>query len=132
MIGQAIIKALKDDQAVSAAVGGRIHDTVPADQVFPHIRYGMPIATPFGGGCWQGESIRITIHTFSEAPDKYEALRIMGMVRAALHDKSPAFDDFDNVILLEYAGSQLLPDAASAKRYHGVTEFNAATAEVVE
>lgn len=123
---------MKDFAPLAAAVGGRIHDKVPANQEFPYVRYGFPFSTPLRAACWSGESIRITIHVFSEAADSREASRIMGLIRRALDDTAPAYDDFDNVALLAWAQSQMLADGSAPNRYHGVVEFDAATAEVVD
>ena len=90
---KAVFAALSGDAALTAALGAsRIHDHAPANVAFPYITFGRTTVYDWSTGTEEGGEHIFTIHVWSKAKGKAEALEIMGIVKAIMHDADLALD----------------------------------------
>lgn len=83
----AIVARLKDVSAgVTALVGQRIYDPVPAVPTFPYISLGPDDAISDDAECITGFEITVQIDAWSRQPGFKEVKTIADAVRVALHD----------------------------------------------
>lgn len=98
---------------------------VPANPVYPFIRYGFPIVNGFEAVCWDGITSRVTIHAFAEttAAGAGETVvsDIASLIVQAMSDFNPATI---NVIDCEFLQTRILQDGNEADRFHAVIEFS--------
>lgn len=122
----AIIDHLAADTAVLALVpGARIFAmTPPAEPAWPFIRYGTPVTSPYEATCWDGSTVRVTLHAFAEttADDAGEdkALDMAAAIVAAMETFAPA--DM-GVVECEWEGTQCIRDSNEADQWHSWCEF---------
>lgn len=122
----AVITHLASDAGVTALVPAvRIYDmTPPAKAKWPFIRYGSPISSPFEASCWDGASVRVTLHAFAETTNVYagedRALDIAAAIVKAMDSFEPAGL---GVIECEWIGTQCVRDSDEADQWHAWAEF---------
>lgn len=71
------------DAAVTAAVGARIYDAVPADALFPHVDIGEVQVIADAVDCADTVEVWATLHVWSRAVGRPEAASISQALRAA-------------------------------------------------
>lgn len=98
--------------------------TPPAKPAWPFIRYGAPIASAWEASCWDGSTVRVTLHAFAEttaaAAGEDAALNIAAAIVAAMDAFAPA--GF-GVIECEWLQTNCIRDDAEADRWHAIAEF---------
>ena len=121
---KAVFAALGGEAAlVSALDGQRIYDHAPADVAFPYVTFGRTSVYDWSTGTEDGSEHVFTIHVWSKARGKSEAVGIMEIVRGALHDADLALDGFTLVNLRrEFEEVRYEDDHAV---YHGLLRFRA-------
>ena len=62
----AILAAMGADLDLTALIGTRAYDYVPANPEYPFCRIGPMRAEPFEGDCIEGSEIRFTVHGFTK------------------------------------------------------------------
>ncbi|TKT81229.1 DUF3168 domain-containing protein [Aquamicrobium sp. LC103] len=82
-----IFAALSTDAALAEAMGGvRIFDHAPANVAFPYISFGHTSVYDWSTSTESGTEHLFTLHVWSKAKGKAEALKIMELARTRLHD----------------------------------------------
>ena len=82
----AIVSRLKATAAVTALVGSRIYDRVPAGTTYPYVTVGDGDETTDDTECVNGFDISLDIDVWSDDPGFPQAKRISDAVRRALLD----------------------------------------------
>ena len=102
---KAIFASLSSDAALVALLGGvRIFDQAPANVAFPYITFGRTSVYDWSTGTESGAEQLFTLHVWSKAKGKKEALEIMELARGTLHDAALALEGHSLVNLrLEFA-----------------------------
>ncbi|MRG53994.1 DUF3168 domain-containing protein [Phyllobacterium sp. SYP-B3895] len=80
----AIVARLKADATVSALIGQRIYDAVPATPTFPYVSFGPADEISDDVDCVTGFEITMQIDCWSRSSGFPEVKRISDAVRAAL------------------------------------------------
>ncbi len=85
---QAAIHArLTGDAGLVAALGGaQVHDQAPVNARFPYVTFARAASFDWSASLGDGEEHEVTLHVWSKARGKREALTIAEMVRALLHE----------------------------------------------
>lgn len=81
----AIVTRLKAQPAVTALIGQRIYDDVPAQPVFPYVSFGPSDELTEDAECIEGFEISMQIDVWSRSVGFPEARQIADAVRQALH-----------------------------------------------
>ncbi|MBN9071506.1 MAG: DUF3168 domain-containing protein [Rhizobiales bacterium] len=124
----AVFAALAGDAALVAMLGGaRIHDHAPADVAFPYITFGRTSVYDWSTGTESGTEQLFTLHVWSKAKGKKEALDIMEAAKARLHDQSLPLAGRTLVnCRMEFAEARHDDDLSV---YHGLLRFRAVVEE---
>jgi hypothetical protein len=123
---QAIFARLTADATLLALLGGaRVYDDVPQGADFPYLTLGQSIARDWSTGSEDGHEHVLTLHVWSRANGKREAVEILGTVRTALHDTALTLSGHRLINLRhEHTEARRDPDADI---YHGIARFRAVT-----
>ncbi len=124
---KAVFAALTGDAELQGEMGGdvRLHDHAPANVEFPYLAFGRTSVFDWSTATEDGNEHLFTLHVWSKSKGKAEALRLMELVRARLHDVSPELETHALVHLrLEYEEVRFNEDLAV---YHGMLRFRAVT-----
>ncbi len=121
---KALFATLTGDAAlVSALSGAKVFDHAPANVVFPYITFGRTSIYDWSTGTESGTEQLFTLHVWSKAKGKKEALEIMEIVQGLLHDQLPMLDGHHLVNLrLEFSEVRYDDDLTV---YHGLLRFRA-------
>jgi hypothetical protein len=127
---RAIFAALSGSAGLVAVLGGqRVFDHAPANIAFPYIIFGRTSIYDWSTGTESGAEQLFTLHVWSKAKGKKEAIEIMDETRAALHDRSLPLDGHALVNLrLEFSEVRFDDDQSV---YHGLLRFRAVTEPTV-
>jgi len=121
---KAVFAALSADPALIAALGGpKIHDLAPADVAFPYITFGRTSVYDWSTGTESGTEHLFTLHVWSKARGRSEALDIMELVRARLHDADLALEGYHLVNLREEFSETRYDDDLGV--HHGLLRYRA-------
>ena len=125
---KAIFEALAADAGLTTALGGpRIHDHAPANVAFPYVTFGRTSVYDWSTGTESGTEQLFTLHVWSKAKGKKEALEIMELARATLHDAALELEGHKLVNLrLEFSEARY-DDRNEA--HHGLLRFRAVVEE---
>lgn len=123
---KAVFAALSGNASLTAALGGsRIHDHAPANVAFPYITFGRTTVHDWSTGTEDGCEHIFTLHVWSKAKGKSQALEIMDIAGTALHDAELALDGHRLVNLRrEFEEARYDDDLAV---HHGLVRFRAVT-----
>jgi hypothetical protein len=124
---RAIFAALSGSTDLVAALGSgeRIFDHAPANLAFPYVTFGRTSIYDWSTGTESGTEQLFTLHVWSKAKGKREAIEIMDASRAVLHDQALPLDGHALVNLrLEYSEVRFDDDQSV---YHGLLRFRAVT-----
>jgi hypothetical protein len=116
----AIYSALTNDAPVTALVGGRVHDAVPAKPVFPYVRIGEDQCIDASDACLGGFEIIVKVHVFSRAVGRVETKTILAACRDALNVALTLAGH--TVKVSEFLTTRVLDDPDGLTR-HGVLEL---------
>src|SRR4051812_29865219 len=89
----AIVARLKALPAVSALIGARVYDSVPAAATFPYVTVGPMDELSDDADCIKGFSIAVDLNVWSRAVGYPEAERISDVMRVGLLDPELALTD---------------------------------------
>lgn len=118
-----IFAALGAATAVTALVGGRVFDHAPANVAFPYVTFGQTSIYDWSTGTEVGSEHLFTLHVWSKARGKKEALEVMDAARQALEAPALQLDDHHLVNLrLEFSDVRYDEDLSV---YHGLLRFRA-------
>lgn len=123
---KAVFEVLAASAALTTLLGGAgIHDHAPADVVFPYITFGRSSLYDWGTSTESGTEQLFTVHVWSKAKGKKEALDIMAAAEALLHDQALPLDGHQLVnCRLEFSEARYDEDLGV---YHGLLRFRAVT-----
>lgn len=97
----------------------------PANPGFPYVRYGFPITGGFEATCWDGSTVRVTLHAFAETTSAGAGEVIVSDVAALIVQAMADFNpDTINVIDCEFLQTRILQDGDEADRFHAIVEFS--------
>lgn len=123
---QAVFAALSGDAALVAMLGSeRIHDHAPASVAFPYITFGRSAVEDWSTTTEDGSEHLFSLHVWSKADGKKQALEIMELTCAALHDASLVLASH-RLVNLRAEGAEVRFNDDHAV-YHGVVRFRAIT-----
>ena len=119
---KAVLAALADDEDLTSALGGaRIYDHVPADTPFPYLTFGRTSVFDWSTSTEAGFEQLLTLHAWSKAQGKTEALEIMDLVAARLNDQ-PLTLESHRLVSIRQEFSEVRYDEDLAV-YHGLLRF---------
>lgn len=123
---KAVFAALANDAALIGALGGaKIYDDAPVHAGFPYVTFGLTSVYDWSTSTESGAEQLFTLHVWSKAHGKAEALKIMEAMRAALDEESLTLDSHHLVSLrFEYAEVRFDDDLIV---YHGLLRYRALT-----
>jgi hypothetical protein len=121
---KAIHAALAGDPALTAKLGGgKIYDVTPASPQFPYVSFGRTSLYDWSTGTEIGFEQLFTVHVWSKARGKSEALEIMELARRRLADAALPLETHHLVSLrLEFSEVRYDDDLAV---HHGLLRFRA-------
>lgn len=125
---KAVFAALTGDAALGGLLGGpKVYDHAPANVAFPYITFGRTSIFDWSTGTESGSEHLFTLHIWSKARGKKEALEIMESARVLLDDAALELDQHRLVNLrLEFSEARFDEDHTV---YHGLLRFRAVTEE---
>lgn len=123
---KAIFTALKQDAVLTGLLGGdKIFDQVPVKVTFPYVSFGRTSLYDWSTGTESGTEQLFTLHIWSRARGKKEALDIMEACKTCLHDDTLSLDGHHLVNLrLEFAEARYDENLLV---HHGLLRFRAVT-----
>lgn len=123
---QAVVAALSADSGLLAALGGpRLYDDTPQPLSFPYVTIGQTTIRASDGDLAPADEHIFTLHVWSRAKGRREALAIIGELCRALHDQP--------LTLTGHRLVNLRHDFSEARRerdgdtIHGIARFRAVT-----
>jgi hypothetical protein len=121
---KAVFAALANAAALVAALGGaKIYDDAPVHAGFPHISFGLTSVYDWSTSTESGTEQLFTLHVWSKAHAKAEALTIIEAARAVLDDAPLTLDGHHLVSLrFDFAEVRFEDDLVV---YHGLLRFRA-------
>ena len=123
---KAIHATLAGDASLSARLGGaKIYDATPPSVAFPYVSFGRTSVYDWSTGTESGTEQLLTVHVWSKARGKTEALEIMEAIRGLLEDSDLTLADHRLINLrLEFAEARFDEDLSI---HHGLLRFRAVT-----
>lgn len=123
---KAVFAALAADEALTTKLGGaRIYDHAPASVAFPYLTFGRTSVFDWSTSTESGDEHIFSVHVWSKAKGKSEALEIADIVKQVLHDASLAMDTHRLVSLRQEFEEVRYNDDHAV--YHGTVRFRALT-----
>ncbi len=121
---KALFEALNGDAALVAALGGaKVLDHAPDNVAFPYITFGRTSVYDWSTSTESGTEQLFTLHVWSKARGKAEALAVMEIVRRRLDAGALALDGRHLVNLtFEFAEARFDEDLSV---YHGLLRYRA-------
>jgi hypothetical protein len=121
---EAIVTDLKADGALTTIVpAARVYGMrQPADTDWPFTRYGAPSSSPRRATCLDGSDVDITLHAFSKQPFEDECAEMVAAMASRLDGKVLHLPDGARAHM-RWTGNQIIPDAAEASAWHGLSRF---------
>lgn len=123
---KAVFAALAGDAALTAALGGgKVFDHVPAGAAFPYVTFGRTSVYDWSTATESGTEQLFTLHVWSKARGKAEALAVLELISAILHDQ-PLLLDGHALVNLRREFADVRHDE-DLDLYHGLARFRAVT-----
>ena len=120
-----IIDHLASDPDVVALVPvEQIYAMQPVQQpVWPFIRFGSPISSPFEASCWDGSSTRVTLHAFAETTETYSGEdRAFEIVSAIVESMKKLDPTGYGLVQCEWLQTNCVRDEPEADKWHAWCE----------
>jgi len=126
---KAVFAVLASDPALTGLLGDNaIHDHAPAHIAFPYVTFGRTSGFDWSTGTEAGNEHLFTLHIWSKAKGKTQALEIVDAVHRVLHDAELTMTGHRLVNLREeYQEVRYDEDQAV---HHGIVRYRAVTEEV--
>lgn len=122
----AIFGTLTGNATLLALLGGaHVYDGAPQSAAFPYVTLGQSNAADWGADGGDGEEHILTLHVWSEAGRRKEALAIMVAIRAVLHDAALALSGHRLVNLRQEFAD--IRREADGELVHGTLRYRAVT-----
>lgn len=121
---KAVFATLSADAGLVGALGGaRLHDLAPAHTPYPYVTFGPASTFDWSTGTEQGSEHFFTLHIWSNARGRAEALDLMERIEARLSSAPPAPAGF-RLINLRSEGAELRYDE-DLSVHHGTLRWRA-------
>lgn len=121
---KALFETLVGDNALTVLLGdAKIFDHAPADVHFPYVTFGKTSIYDWSTSTERGTEQLFTLHIWSKAKGKKEALDIMERIKASPDDASLALGEHHLVHLRFEYGEARYDDDLSV--HHGLLRFRA-------
>ena len=124
-LSDALITALRANAAVATAVGSRIFETVPPNEITPAIAINGIYATQFDTDTTEGEQLEVQISVFTRGERaRVDAQQIGALVKAALHRAALTVAGH-TLISCHYLGGLIIRDDDTPQQggAHGISRF---------
>ncbi len=122
---RAIHRALKTDAGVVAMLGGaKIYDATPPNAVFPYITFGRTSMFDWSTGTEIGTEQLFTVHIWSKAHGKTEAVEIMELVRPLMSTETLTLEGGYALVNLTYEFGEARYDE-DLMLHHAILRFRA-------
>lgn len=126
---KAVFAVLNADPALTGLLGeNAIHDHAPAHLAFPYVTFGRTSAFDWSTGTEDGSEHLFTLHVWSKAKGKSQAMEIVDAIHRVLHDAQLAMTGHRLVNLREEF-QEVRYDEDQAV-HHGVVRYRAVTEAV--
>ena len=121
-----VYQALAGSLDLTTLLGGvRVYDDAPQAALYPFITLGQSVIRDWSTGTEDGAEHNLTLHVWSRSGGKKQALEIIEVIRAVLHDQPLALADHHLVNLRhEFSEARLDPDGDT---FHGIVRYRAVT-----
>ena len=121
-----VYQALAGSLDLTTLLGGvRVYDDAPQAALYPFITLGQSVIRDWSTGTEDGAEHNLTLHVWSCSGGKKQALEIIEVIRAVLHDQPLALADHHLVNLRhEFSEVRLDPDGDT---FHGIVRYRAVT-----
>lgn len=121
-----MLAALDASAAVTALVPvSRIYPgQVQSEPVYPFIRYGQPVITPYEDNCGYGTAVSVPIHVFAATratPSPVNGESLCATICAAVVNALSSAQAF---YAIDWTDTQIIPDASEADVWHGIVSFS--------
>lgn len=102
----------------------------PATPLFPFVRYGVPISSGFDATCWDGATVRVTLHAFAESTQTRAGEDLALDIAAAMVEAMKVFEPSNlGVIECEWMQTNCRMEDLEADRWHAFCEFSVTVIE---
>ena len=123
---KAVFTALGSDVALTGLLGGaRIYDHAPANVPFPYVTFGRASLRDWGTATENGSEHLFSIHVWSRAKGRSEAVSIMDAIRQILHDGALILAGHSLINLRRETHEIRFDD--DHRVHHGTLQFRAVT-----
>jgi hypothetical protein len=125
-----VIAHLKNDPALTALVpAARVYGPEPPpNPAFPFIRYGLPVTLPFAPSGCDGSAVSGIVHAFAKGPGEDDAAALGAAIAKSLGGAVidlASQAGFPATAYLQWAGTDILQDAAEAGAWQAAVRFQA-------
>jgi len=114
-----------DAGVLSALGGGRIYDHVPCGGPHPYVTFGETVSRDWSTGSEDGEEHLLTLHVWSQAAGRREAVEIAGAIRSALHHQALELAGH-RLVSLQHESSEFRREGDGVT-YRGIVRLRAVT-----
>lgn len=121
---RAIVSRLKADNTVTALTPRIYGRDVPANPVWPFVRYGVPDTRPFEASGYGGSDSAITVHAFAKGPDETGTATLAAAIVESLSADTLPLADGITLVSLDWTRTQILEEGDD---FHAVIEFSVIT-----
>jgi hypothetical protein len=120
---KALVARLKADAAVSAIVGGRVYDVVPANATLPYLSFGPFQQVPVRADQYRGYVTSVQIDGWSAGQNlgSVQAKRLVAAVEDALDQAELSLDENQRLVLLQIEAVRVLTDVDGIKQHAIIT-----------
>ena len=123
---KAVFGALAGDPVLTGILGGSaIFDHAPARLAFPYVTFGRTSAFDWSTGTEDGNEHLFTLHVWSKARGKSQALEIVETIHRVLHDAQLTMAGHRLVNLRQEFQEVRYDDDQAV--YHGIVRYRAVT-----
>jgi hypothetical protein len=126
---KALFAALNGDAALAALLGGeKVFDRVPDKAAFPYVTFGRTSIFDWSTGTEIGTEQLCTLHVWSKAKGRKEALDIMAAMQARL-EQAPLELAGHHLVNFRFEFAEVLFHDEQAA-YHGLLRFRAVIEDI--
>lgn len=115
---------------LKATVGVPVFDYVPQEAVMPYVTIGEYTGVPFDAKDFEGLEPTVTLHAWSEAKGKAEAMKLLSKVEEAIGYEPLPLREGHSIMMQRPEFQTVLEEKTSVssysgdkKTYHGVIRF---------
>lgn len=121
----AVMRALRDNTAVKAIVGGRVRDYVEAMETWPFLRIDPIDSAPFEASGWVGSQCAVTVHAFVKDEPSTKTIQTLDALIVAALDEADLPLSAGSLLSLDHRRTNVIPDVEGPGSWHGIVRFEA-------